>query len=201
MNLYSIERKEKHLSFLQLSEVSPSSDLNANGKLVLNSNKLNCACKFVQGYGNNSIDTNKQLSTLPQFKEIQKNDSTVKDEELSKEMNHEQQLKAFPPKIDENEKNNMNLSIDKKLRIDSKNDAFLKKKEKKRQLQLQQKIVQPIIPDKNQDFSSWIQLNKMGDWPGAMKYPTYKQLLGFYLRKKREMSLNSMIYTNDFDLY
>jgi len=96
-------------SFLQMKNEDVSDNLrhsitldknSGSGQLLLSSTKLNCACKFVKNYDNSSIDTEKALSSLPRFKEIDnmKGNDEKKNEDLSvfRKNHHEELNNSYP---------------------------------------------------------------------------------------------------------
>lgn len=151
----------------------------------------------MQNAENNTIDTNKALSTLPKFKQIEEKD------DKNRENNHS--LIENPEKMQDSSRN-------------TKENTEKKTKEPKKKLNKQTVIAGnlkkpqrfpgfegngdenakisrlfPYNPDKISFNSPWAPENQ----PNLLNFPTYSQLLNFYLRKKAE----TPIFPSHYDFY
>lgn len=155
---------------------------NSNGKLLLSSNKLNCACKFVQNSENSSINSNKALSTLPRFKEIErKTEKTQENTQSVAEIDNFKQNIEKKPK-DSKKKLNKQGVISTSLRKPRKSTDF------PANIRENANIPQ-LFPYNNKKISYISPSFTPENQQNLMNFPTYSQLLSFYLRKKAETPL------------
>ena len=161
-----------------------------SGQLILSSSKLNCACKFVKNYDNNSIDTAKALSTLPNFKQIEE----IRDFNETKQKKILEKLEKKPEEKPE-KKDEIHVFEKKSLKKTSKKNQVSQKKTMKNN------VIFPDFHEKIRDSPSFLQYPP--DFANSLQpplvpqenLPRYEDLLRFYWRKKEE-AMRSQYFPN-----
>ena len=234
-------KTKNFLSFLQIKNKEIDDNLrnsmtleknSESGQLLLTSTKMNCACKFIKNFENNSIDTEKALSTLPRFKEMDLKNANNEDFSMNNltlirdpiknqsffyrfkektvisnennslfNQNHEF-IKKINENLEENNEKDKNFKEKSEKIIKNKNNN---KKSKEMKTQSFLKKTNEIYPfDKNQKFLKKNEIhsnfddfmNKIPNLNGfnGGLYPSYQELLDFYLRKKEEAIRRNEFY-------
>lgn len=227
LTIFPIESQfKKQNSFLELRNNDISESLrkvitleknSETGELSLSSTKLNCACKFIKNYDNNTIETAKALANLPRFKETPKRDDTqynskILNVEKTNSLLLEQKQDEEKLKVKKNTKNSKEKIMEiikndeKEKEKDQLKEAHSKNKIKKNQKFIYKASLFPNLSNLHEENNrflpdeSFLKLTRpiFPDYPSRGSYPKYEDLLRFYLRKKEESYQNNRHYLNSY---